>query len=299
VDASARPTQNLASFKAVVPVYRSMACLIALVWLWFANLTVFKAARINHMFLLDIDSRLALDRRAVLQEASTLSIVFLADFLFYFKALRKDGFSLIPPNYFPVALCAYVGYKLVFPLELRKPFWKTTWEVVTAPFSPLAFRHGYVADVFTSMVKVLADLAYTLCFVSTGDWSGTIAFGSCADTPFYTIFVIPLAHSLPLWWRFMQTIKQVGVHPSQHRFACFKFRCTVVLCCVGQYRDTRSRWPYLGNAFKYAFAQSVIMFGVFKPHLRNPLTDDEVPVYQAIWILTFVCSTLYRHAAYV
>lgn len=60
-----------------------------------------------------------------------------------------------------------------------------------------------------------------------------------------------------------------------------------------QYRDTRSRWPYLGNAFKYAFAQSVIMFGVFKPHLRNPLGEEEVPAYQAIWILTFVCSTLY------
>ncbi|MDR3738043.1 MAG: hypothetical protein P4L40_03395 [Terracidiphilus sp.] len=38
----------------------------------------------------------------------------------------------------------------------------------------------------------------------------------------------------------------------------------------------------------------MIMFGVFKPHLRNPLTDDEVPTFQAIWILTFVCSTLYR-----
>ena len=61
-----------------------------------------------------------------------------------------------------------------------------------------------------------------------------------------------------------------------------------------QYKDTRSRWPYLGNAFKYAFAQSVIMFGVFKPHLRNPLTDDEIPFYQAVWITTFVCSTLYR-----
>lgn len=62
-----------------------------------------------------------------------------------------------------------------------------------------------------------------------------------------------------------------------------------------QYRDSRSRWPYLGNAFKYAFAQSVIMFGVFKPHLRTPVEDaTEVPAYQALWILTFICSTLYR-----
>ena len=88
---------------------------------------------------------------------------------------------------------------------------------------------------------------------------------SCHDRPSYTYVVIPLVHSLPLWWRFMQTLKQ--------------------------YRDTKTRWPYLGNSFKYAFAQSVIMFGVFKPHLKAP--TDHVTVYQRIWIMTFMCSTLY------
>ncbi len=37
------------------------------------------------------------------------------------------------------------------------------------------------------------------------------------------------------------------------------------------------------------------MFGVFKPHLRNPLTEDEIHGYQALWITTFVLSTLYRY----
>ena len=89
VDATARPTQNLQAFKSAVPVYRALACMVALVWTWFFNLTVFKAAHINHLFLLDIDARFALDRRAVLKEASTASVVLLSNFLFYFKALRK------------------------------------------------------------------------------------------------------------------------------------------------------------------------------------------------------------------
>lgn len=207
VDTSARPTQNMHEFKAVVPVYRGIACLIALVWLWFANLCVFKMAQINHIRLLDIDTRVALDRRAVLREASTLSVAFLANFLFYFKSLRKDGFSFTPPNYFPLALCVYIAYKLVFPLDQRRPFWKTTWEVISAPFSPLTFRHGYIADVFTSMVKVLADIAYILCFVTAGRWDPNVP--SCTTTPYYQLFVVPLTSSLPLWWRFMQTIKQV------------------------------------------------------------------------------------------
>ena len=62
---------------------------------------------------------------------------------------------------------------------------------------------------------------------------------------------------------------------------------------VALVRDTRSRWPYLGNAFKYAFAQSIILFGVFKPHLRSPVDSARITPYQVIWILAFICSTLY------
>ena len=123
----------------------------------------------------------------------------------------KDGFSTIPPNYFPIALCVYFVYKLIFPWELRKPFWRTTLEVIIAPFAPLTFRHGYIADVFTSMVKPLADIAYTMCFVVTGEW-WLVGGRPCSETKYYQQFVIPLAHSLPLWWRFMQTIKQVSAH---------------------------------------------------------------------------------------
>ncbi|MDR3738046.1 MAG: hypothetical protein P4L40_03410 [Terracidiphilus sp.] len=45
------------------------------------------------------------------------------------QALRRDGFTAIPPNYFPLALCAYIAVKLVFPWDARRTFWKTAWEV--------------------------------------------------------------------------------------------------------------------------------------------------------------------------
>lgn len=265
VDASARPTQDHYHLKATIPVYRAVGSLVALVWLWFANLTVFARARINHIALFDMDTRTSMDRRAVLREASTISVVFFANALFYFKALRRDGFQSIAPNNFPLLLCLYFVYKLFFPWEQRQRTWATILDCALAPFSALTFRHVYVGDVLTSMVKVLADMAYTACFFVSGEWSNA-GMVTCSSRPFYVSVVIPLAHSLPLWFRFMQTIKQ--------------------------YRDTRSRWPYLGNAFKYAFAQSVILFGVFKPHLKT-LGAERISVYQVIWILTFVCSTLY------
>ena len=59
-------------------------------------------------------------------------------------------------------------------------------------------------------------------------------------------------------------------------------------------RDTRSRWPYLGNAFKYAFALSIVLFGVFKPYLRSPVDSARrITPYQVIWIVASICSTLY------
>ena len=98
---------------------------------------------------------------------------------------------------------------------------------------------------------------------------------------------------------------RVDVSFASHRAACC---CAIWACLSTLYvyarghvwsvtfalvRDTRSRWPYLGNAFKYAFAQSIILFGVFKPHLRSPVDSARITPYQVIWILAFICSTLY------
>ena len=59
----------------------------------------------------------------------------------------------------------------------------------------------------TSIVKVLADAAYTVCFFGSGEWADA-GMVTCSSRPFYVYVVIPLASSLPLWFRFMQTIKQ-------------------------------------------------------------------------------------------
>ena len=168
VDASAHPTQDSFHLKATVPVFRALGALITLGWLWLFNVTVFHATRINYVYVLDCDVRKTMDRRDILRDMSMVTVVFLADFLLYFKTLRRDSFARIHPSYFPLFLFSFMMYKLVHPWKHRRNLWKSAWEVVTAPFAPLTFRHGFVADIFTSMVKVWADLAYTACFFLTG-----------------------------------------------------------------------------------------------------------------------------------
>jgi hypothetical protein len=70
--------------------------------------------------------------------------------------------------------------------------------------------------------------------------------------------LLPACTVSPLFWRFCQCLRQ-----------CY---------------DTKKRWPYLGNAAKYFFAAQVAMFGVFDPQKTG----------SAIWILAFVCATLYQ-----
>ena len=48
--------------------------------------------------------------------------------------------------------------------------WRAIGAVVTAPLSSPSFFHTYVADVFTSMVKVFQDLLWTICFFLSGDF---------------------------------------------------------------------------------------------------------------------------------
>lgn len=70
--------------------------------------------------------------------------------------------------------------------------------------------------------------------------------------------VLPACMVSPLWWRFMQNLKQVY--------------------------ESKQRWPYLGNALKYFCAAQVAMFGVFDPRRNGSL----------IWLSCFVGSTLYQ-----
>lgn len=70
--------------------------------------------------------------------------------------------------------------------------------------------------------------------------------------------VLPACMISPLWWRFLQNMRQVY--------------------------DAQQRWPYLGNALKYFCAASVAMTGVYHPHLKS----------SPLWLSCFVLATLYQ-----
>jgi hypothetical protein len=73
---------------------------------------------------------------------------------------RAGIINQIPPATFPLTLLAYLIFKLVGPLQFmpepsaRGFLWRTVWEIVKSPWGRAGFRESFVADIFTSLVKV-------------------------------------------------------------------------------------------------------------------------------------------------
>ena len=159
-------------------------------------------------------------------------------------------------------------------MRTRSPMWKAIFEVITSPFVSPTFFTIYIADVFTSMIKVFQDIAFAIGFVISGDfllsedkldenahmWERSL---------WYKNILIPLICLFPLWIRFNQ--------------------------CLRRYLDTGIRGPNLLNAFKYAMSQTVTLFGAFHPlYLMYSRADSSfISLFQVFWMALFVASSLY------
>ena len=197
----------------------------------------------------------------------------------------------MPPGMYPFLLVLYALKRLIFPIEVKQRFWTDIKDVLLAPIKPVSFFHSYVADVFTSMVKVFQDMAWTLCFILSGDFLATdendeVFTKNWQKTIWYHNILIPLICLFPLWIRFFQ--------------------------CLRKYTDTGKRWPNLANATKYALSQTVTLFGAFHPlylmnyhgNVNEGYLDSNVIVkqsarhidlFQIFWFSMFIISSLYSY----
>ena len=189
-------------------------------------------------------------------------------------------FARIAAPLFPITLFLLSILLLIIPWRKRKVLWTIVSLTIGAPFYEVTFRDGFIGDILTSTVRPLQDLAYTVVFLFLGLqvwWSSTAYNTTTAgddDNGIATIttlenvplerswllhtLILPACTLSPLWWRFLQNLRQ-----------CF---------------DTKQRWPYLGNAFKYMLAAEVAIFGMFDPSVKN----------HPVWIACFFGATLYQ-----
>lgn len=259
--------------RTAFPVFRATGGLLLLQWFWGCSVWVWTRYRINYIYLFDFNPQIVESPLAIFNRAVDNTLFFLITMLLYYKAGAHDVPGNFPAGVFPFFLVVYTCYQLIFPLKVRLPMWHTIWEVVTAPMTAPSFFHGYVGDIFTSMVKVFQDMLWTICFIFSGDWMlsedkelSTAHEWSRTNT--YAHILIPLLTLLPLWFRFNQ--------------------------CLRRYADTGKRFPHLANAFKYALSQTVTLFGAFHPlYLGLKQQDSGFDLFQFFWGAIFITSSLY------
>jgi hypothetical protein len=246
----------------------------------------------KHCSLFDFNPKIVEAPLLILEDATDETLVYLLLMLLYYKSGANDIPNFIPAGGYPFLLVLYMIKCLFFPWRTRKPLWQAILSVVTAPLTLPTFFHTYVADIFTSMVKVFQDLLWTACFIISGDFlihdslddDSTIQPREWHKSIWYTRFVVPLICLFPLWLRFNQ--------------------------CLRKYADTRQRMPHLANAFKYAMSQTVTLFGAFHPlyltretrqhHelydgviLKQLQRDESKNWFDRFWLFMFIASSLY------
>ncbi|KAG2763462.1 hypothetical protein JG687_00007931 [Phytophthora cactorum] len=271
------------------PVYRGIGCLLLLHWLVGVSLYVWRAARINYRYIFELNPRRVQSYPQVFSDATNMTIVYLANVLLYYKVV--NGYfpeELLHRGYYPLALFLYTFYfYAIRPWGQQLGMLRTLWEVIWSPLYPVSFFHTFVGDYLTSTVKVTQDVSWSVCFFATKEFlrkdvipPGGHASGLqlmptedgptlCADNVYYVNVVVPLVCALPLWWRFLQNLRRVY--------------------------DTKTWWPHLPNAAKYALTQVVVLFGLFHPlHSDNSEENaSQVRMFVIAWLMLFTASSLY------
>lgn len=169
---------------------------------------------------------------------------------------------------FPLIAFFVLALKAFLPWSTRSHFWKVVLLTVEAPWQEVSFRDGIVGDIATSVVRPTQDIAFVFFYVVSVVqvyWSSTFDLDEAAEKAnrnwLLNNVIIPSCMILPLWFRFMQCLRQ-----------CY---------------EARKRWPYLGNAMKYMVAAEVAMFGAFDPEIKKSFSWNAcfffATFYQTFW----------------
>ena len=134
--------------------------------------------------------------------------------LAYYKCTYANGLpSFVRARVAPSTLEAVVPavaagaavLRLVCPWTKRRFLWQSLRRVVVAPAREVRFVDTYVADVLTSMVKVLQDLLWAACFFASGDFARPASekrlfTATWAETTSYRRVAAPALCLLPVWF---------------------------------------------------------------------------------------------------
>ena len=190
--------------------------------------------------------------------------------LLFLSILRRD---------IPVKLAATLMWiiLLVFLFNPRDQFLRkgrftfilVVFRILIAPFHTVYFGDFWFADQLNSLVGILLDMQYYVCFMVSDSWSDPPNKAICTTS---TNGIRPIVSALPALWRFMQ--------------------------CLRSFYDER-KFRHLVNAVKYFTTFPVIVFAtLFSVRVSTAFSLTALDLENVNWIIVLWGLSSFVHALY-
>uniref|UniRef100_A0AAY4E6V7 Xenotropic and polytropic retrovirus receptor 1 n=1 Tax=Denticeps clupeoides TaxID=299321 RepID=A0AAY4E6V7_9TELE len=255
----------------LVRVYRGGFLLIQFLFLLGINTYGWRQAGVNHVLIFELNPRNNLSHQHLFEIAGFLGVLWCISIL----SCLYSEYTQLPMQANPLILYGFMVLFLVNPFKTayyKSRFWllKLLFRVFTAPFHRVEFADFWLADQLNSLVLVLMDLEYMVCFYSMElAWtnpSGLLPDNSGLICHSYSYGLRAIIQCLPAWLRFVQ--------------------------CLRRYRDTKRAFPHLVNAGKYSTTFFVVTFAaLYATHKDQNHSDADVFLY--LLILSSIVSSCY------
>ncbi|KAM6962849.1 xenotropic and polytropic retrovirus receptor 1a [Aplochiton taeniatus] len=247
----------------LVRIYRGGFLLIEFLFLLGINTYGWRQAGVNHVLIFELNPRNNLSHQHLFEIAGFLGVLWCVSIL---SCLFWE-YTLLPMQINPLVLYGFMILFLINPFKTgyyKSRFWllKLLFRVCTAPFHRVEFADFWLADQLNSLVIVLMDLEYLVCFyIFELQWSerkGLLPlFNGNYMCHSYSYGVRAIIQCLPAWFRFVQ--------------------------CLRRYRDTKRAFPHLVNAGKYSTTFFVVTFAaLYSTHREQGHSDADMFFYMLI-----------------
>ncbi|CAL4061332.1 unnamed protein product, partial [Meganyctiphanes norvegica] len=234
-----------------------------------ANIYGWRSSGVNHVLIFEIDPRNHLTEQHLAEIAAIFGVIWAMSVMGF---LYADALA-IPPYSVPLALlCFMVTFMLnpsrTFHHEAR--FWllRKLGRIFCAPFFFVQFADFWIGDQLNTLVQVLKDFEYSLCYYLTIDnWYTSSDITNNLMCTGKAHWMGNIVGCLPAWWRFAQ--------------------------CLRRYRDTKEMFPHLVNAFKYCTTFFVVIFSVLFHQSKENFQDNTENPFFYMMILSMLFASCF------
>lgn len=194
---------NSENLKIPITIYRMTFIFIYIIFATGFCIQTFKKYKINYLMIFDLDPSMKMTHIQLYRISSFL--FFLQNLFFtltmiqikYYKQYNLSNKLWIPLLFVVIQIAYFTQFIFQFGYrQARKQLCYTLVQIVLSPFGRVKFRDFFLADVITSMVQSLNDIAFTIYFF----YPSNFTHNKSPDQLSYTIIGYILG-IIPFWFR--------------------------------------------------------------------------------------------------